>query len=186
MAGDIDVIVLGLSHRTAPVALRERLTVVPEQADEMLRGLAGLPGVREAALLSTCNRVEVYAVAADREGALRAVTGELARHAAIGEVELDPHLYTRTDGEAVHHLFRVASSLDSLVIGEPQILGQVKTTHDAARRVGTAGPLLNACFQYAFRVARRVRRETAIARNPVSVSSVAVEWARNMFEDFQG
>lgn len=186
MSAEIDVVILGVSHRTAPVALRERLTVVPEQADDMLRGLAGLPGVREAALLSTCNRVEVYAVAGDREAALRALSAELARRGGIPEAELDPHLYTREEDEAVHHLFRVASSLDSLVIGEPQILGQVKGTHDAARRCGTSGPILNDCFERAFRVARRVRRETAIARNPVSVSSVAVDRARMVFEDFAG
>jgi glutamyl-tRNA reductase len=186
MGGEIDVIVLGLSHRTAPVALRERLTVVPEQAETMLRELAALPGVREVALLSTCNRVEVYAVAGDRDAALRALSGDLSRRAAIGDTELAPHLYTRVDDGAVHHLFRVAASLDSLVIGEPQILGQVKSTHDAAVRCGTAGPILNTCFQRAFRVAKRVRRETAIARNPVSVSSVAVDLARQVFGEFEG
>jgi glutamyl-tRNA reductase len=182
----IDVLVLGLSHRTAPVAMRERLTVAPEQGDAVLRELAALPGVREAALLATCNRVEIYAAAVDKEGALRALAGDLARRAGVPDAELHAHLYTREEGHAVHHLFRVASSLDSLVIGEPQILGQVKGTHDTAIRVGTAGPLLNTCFQRAFRVARRVRRETAIARNPVSVSSVAVELARSVFEDFTG
>jgi len=186
MGAEIELVVLGVSHRTAPVALRERLTVVPEQADAMLRDLAALQGVREAALLSTCNRVEVYAVTGDREAALRALAAELARRGGIPEIELDPHLYSREQDAAVHHLFRVASSLDSLVVGEPQILGQVKSTHDAARRVGTAGPVLNDCFERAFRVARRVRRETAIARNPVSVSSVAVVLARQVFENFEG
>jgi glutamyl-tRNA reductase len=186
MSAEIDVVVLGLSHRTAPVALRERMTVVPEQADALVRDLAALPGVREAALLSTCNRVEVYAVSSDREGALRALAAELARRGGVADAELDAHLYTRADDGAVHHLFRVASSLDSLVIGEPQILGQVKAAHDHAVRCQTAGPILNDCFRRAFRVARRVRSETAIARNPVSVSSVAVELAKTVFEDFRG
>ena len=106
--------------------------------------------------------------------------------ASVGAAELEPHLYVRSDSEAVHHLFRVASSLDSLVIGEPQILGQVKTTHDLALKSGTAGPILNLCFSRAFRVARRVRRETAIARNPVSVSSVAIDLARQVFGGFDG
>ncbi len=101
-------------------------------------------------------------------------------------LELASHLYERREAEAVHHLFRVAASLDSLVIGEPQILGQVKQAHDAAIRQRTAGATLNACFQGAFRAARRVRRETAIARNPVSVSSVAIELARQVFGDFHG
>jgi glutamyl-tRNA reductase len=185
MSAEIDVVVLGLSHKTAPVALRERLTVVPDQAEAVLRQIATLPGIREAALLTTCNRVEIYAVASDREGALLALGADLARRASLPSAEIDQHLYTRREGEAIHHLFRVASSLDSLVIGEPQILGQVKSTHDAAIRSGTAGPLLNNCFQSAFRVARRVRRETAIAKNPVSISSVAVDLARNVFEDFE-
>jgi glutamyl-tRNA reductase len=182
----IDVVVLGVSHRTAPVALRERLSVVPDAFDATLRELRALPGVREVALLSTCNRVEVYAVTSDGEAVLRAVGLDLARRAGMIEAEIEPHLYTRVESEAVKHLFRVASSLDSLVIGEPQILGQVKTTHDAALRVGTVGPILNICFQGALRVARRVRRETEIARNPVSVSSVAVDLAREVFGDFHG
>jgi glutamyl-tRNA reductase len=182
----IDVIVLGVSHRTAPVAVRERLTVADDMVESALRTVVGLPGIREAALLCTCNRVEIYAVAADREAALRALGADLAVRAAVAAAELEPHLYVRADSEAVHHLFRVASSLDSLVIGEPQILGQVKTSHDLALRFGTAGPILNMCFSRAFRVARRVRRETAIARNPVSVSSVAIELARQVFGGFEG
>jgi glutamyl-tRNA reductase len=137
-------------------------------------------------MLCTCNRVEIYAVATDREAALRSIGSDLATRADVAEAELEPHLYTRADSEAVHHLFRVASSLDSLVVGEPQILGQVKTTHDLALMSGTAGPILNLCFSRAFRVARRVRRETAIARNPVSVSSVAIDLARQVFGGFEG
>src|SRR4051812_24072079 len=118
----IDVIVLGVSHKTAPVAVRERLTVADDMVESALRTVAALPGIREAALLCTCNRVEIYAVAADRESALRALGADLAGRAAVAAAELEPHLYVRADSEAVHHLFRVASSLDSLVIGEPQIL----------------------------------------------------------------
>jgi glutamyl-tRNA reductase len=182
----MDVVVLGVSHRTAPVALRERLTVVPEQMDATLRELKTLPGVREVALLSTCNRVEIYAVTADADAALRAMGVDLARRAGMLEAEIEPHLYARTERDAVKHLFRVASSLDSLVVGEPQILGQVKTTKDLATKAETVGPVLTSCFDGAFRVARRVRRDTDIARNPVSISSVAVEFAHNVFGDFQG
>jgi glutamyl-tRNA reductase len=182
----IEVVVVGLSHRTAPVAVREKLAVVPEAIEPTLRAIGAVSGLREAALLCTCNRVEIYAVGADREGALAALREDLATRAGIPESELEEHLYFRTDAQAVHHLFRVASSLDSLVLGEPQILGQVKTTHDTAVRCGTAGPLLNLCFTRAFRVAKRVRRETAIARNPVSVSSVAIELARQVFGGFEG
>ena len=119
-----DVIVLGVSHRTAPVAVREKLTVAEEQVEAALRQVVTLPGIREAALLCTCNRVEVYAVASDREAALRALSADLAAGASVASAELEPHLYVRRTSEAVHHLFRVASSLDSLVIGEPQILGR--------------------------------------------------------------
>jgi glutamyl-tRNA reductase len=182
----LGVVVLGVSHRTAPVALREKLSVVPEQMDATLRELKALPGVREVALLSTCNRVEIYAVTSDADAALRAVSLDLARRAGMLEAEIEPHIYTRVERDAVKHLFRVASSLDSLVIGEPQILGQVKDTHETADRAGVTGPILGTCFSRAFRVAKRVRRDTEIARNPVSVSSVAVDLARNVVGDFHG
>jgi glutamyl-tRNA reductase len=182
----IDLVVLGVSHHTAPVALREKLTVPPEQFDATLAELKTLPGVREIALLSTCNRVEIYAVASDAEAAIRAMSVDLARRAGMLEAEIEPHLYTRLQRDAVKHLFRVASSLDSLVIGEPQILGQVKATFEAAARVGTSGSVLDGCAQGATRAARRVRSETEIARNPVSISSVAVEYAHNVFDGFNG
>jgi glutamyl-tRNA reductase len=182
----LDVVVLGVSHHTAPVALREKLTVPAEQLDATLLELKTLPGVREVALLSTCNRVEIYAVTSDADTALRAMTVDLARRAGMLEAEIEPHLYTRLEREGVKHLFRVASSLDSLVVGEPQILGQVKTMFDAAARTGTAGTVLNGCQRGASRAARRVRSETEIARNPVSVSSVAVEVAHAFFGDFTG
>ena len=181
----IDLLVLGVSHRTAPVAVRERLAVVPEAMAEVLAEMAALPAVREAALLSTCNRVEIYAaIEADGDQAAQALAESLARRAGVTALELAAHLYERRDAEAVQHLFRVASSLDSLVVGEPQILGQTKQAHEAAVRHGSAGAVLNACFQRAFRVARRIRRDTAIARNPVSVSSVAIELARQVFGGF--
>lgn len=182
----IDMVVVGVSHRTAPVALREKLTVQPEQFDATLRELATLPGVREVALLNTCNRVEIYAVTSDPETALRSVSVDLARRAGMLEAEIEPHLYTRLERDAVRHLFRVASSLDSIVVGEPQILGQVKTTFDTAARVGTSGQVLGRCAQGASRAARRVRSETEIARNPVSISSVAVQAAHGFFGDFHG
>jgi glutamyl-tRNA reductase len=181
----IDLLVLGVSHKTASVGVRERLAVVPEAMESVLAELAALPSVREALLLSTCNRVEIY-VATDRDGdqAAQGLAEALARRAGVTSLELGAHLYERRDAEAVEHLFRVACSLDSLVLGEPQILGQTKQAHESAVRHGTAGPTLNACFQSAFRVARRVRRETAIARNPVSVSSVAIELVRQVFGGF--
>src|SRR3954468_5341833 len=115
MESAIDVIVLGASPRTAPVAVRELPAVAEELVEPTLKSVVAMPGIREAAMLCTCNRVEIYAVASDREAALRSIGRDLASRADVPEAELEPHLYTRADSEAVHHLFRVASSLDSLV-----------------------------------------------------------------------
>jgi glutamyl-tRNA reductase len=184
----MDLVVIGLSHRTAPVSLRERLATAPGETEARLRALAALPGVREAALISTCNRVEIYASASDGAEALASLRAHLRGHVpgSGADRELDPHLFAWSGRDAVLHLFRVAASLDSLVIGEPQILGQVKEAFETAQRVGTAGPQLGAAFSRAFRVARKVRRETAIAENPVSVSSVAVDCARQVWGSFEG
>jgi len=182
---NIDLLLLGVSHKTAPVAVRERLAVEPEAIAAALVELTALAPVREAAMISTCNRVELYVAAEDADRAAAELAGVLARRAGVAVGDLAEHLYQHRDSAAVRHLFRVASSLDSLVIGEPQILGQTKQAYDAAVQHGTAGAVLRACFEEgAFRVARRVRRETAIARNPVSVSSVAVEFARQVVGDF--
>src|SRR3954464_868903 len=181
----MELLVIGLSHQTAPVEVRERLAVIPGEIENHLQQLVRLPGVAEAALVSTCNRVEVYAAAGDARAALGALREHLhgglagSRSGIAGpDPELDRHLYERVGREAIHHLFRVASSLDSLVVGEPQILGQIKEAFDLAKRARTAGRVLGFVFPQAFRVARKVRRDTAIARQPVSVSSVAVEAAR--------
>jgi glutamyl-tRNA reductase len=186
MAGaNIDLLLIGVSHKTAPVAVRERLAVEPDATAAALAELAALSPVREAVMISTCNRVELYAAVDDADRAAADLAGVLARRAGVAVADLAEHLYQHRDSAAVRHLFRVASSLDSLVVGEPQILGQTKQAYDAAVQHGTAGAVLRACFEEgAFRVARRVRRETAIARNPVSVSSVAVEFARQVVGDF--
>jgi glutamyl-tRNA reductase len=186
MGGEnIDLLLVGVSHKTAPVAVRERLTVEPDAVAAALAELTALAAVREAAMISTCNRVELYVAADDADRAATALGEVLAKRAGVAVADLAEHLYQHRDAAAVRHLFRVASSLDSLVVGEPQILGQTKQAYDAAVQHGTAGAVLRACFEEgAFRVARRVRRETAIARNPVSVSSVAVEFARTVFGDF--
>jgi glutamyl-tRNA reductase len=187
MAGStIDLLVVGVSHKTAPVSVRERLAVEQDAVGRALGELTELPGVREAVMLSTCNRVELYVATDDGDRAAKGIAEVLGRRAEVAPAELAAHLYERRDTAAVQHLFRVAASLDSLVVGEPQILGQTKQAHEAALQQGSSGTVLNACFQYAFRVARRVRRETEIAKNPVSVSSVAVEFARQIVGDFAG
>src|SRR4051812_20269680 len=185
MAGaNIDLLLIGVSHKTAPVAVRERLAVEPDATASALAELTALAAVREAAMISTCNRVELYVAADDADRAAADLASVLARRAGVAVADLAEHLYQHRDSAAVRHLFRVASSLDSLVVGEPQILGQTKQAHDAALQHGTAGAVLRTCFEGAFRVARRVRRETAIARTPVSVSSVAVDFARQVVGDF--
>jgi glutamyl-tRNA reductase len=183
--GNIDLLLVGVSHKTAPVAVRERLAVEPDAVAAALAELTGLQPIREAVMLATCNRVELYVAADDADRAAAGLADVLARRAGVAVVDLAEHLYQHRDSSAVRHLFRVASSLDSLVVGEPQILGQTKQAYDAAVQNGTAGAVLRACFEEgAFRVARRVRRETAIARNPVSVSSIAVDFARQVVGDF--
>jgi glutamyl-tRNA reductase len=195
----MQLFVVGVSHRTAPVGVRERLAIDPNDLEERLRKIGGLPGVREVAIVSTCNRVEIYGAFSEEEDAMAALRGELvgtlaATHrtpsdeseAERPEVLFGRHVYTRVRGEALHHLFRVSASLDSLVIGEPQILGQVKEAFDLAAKVGTAGPTLGAVFSRAFRVARKVRRDTGIAAQRVSVASVAVDLARQVWGGFAG
>jgi glutamyl-tRNA reductase len=187
----VDLVVIGLSHQTAPVEVRERLAVIPGEIENHLAQMVRLPGVSEAVLVSTCNRVEIYAAAGEARTALEALREHLhgglaGSRAGAPDPELDRHLYERVGREAMHHLFRVASSLDSLVVGEPQILGQIKDAFDLTMKASTAGRELLFAFQAAFRVARKVRRDTAIARQPVSVSSVAVEVARQFWSGFEG
>jgi glutamyl-tRNA reductase len=181
------ILVVGLSHRTAPVEIRERLAAGADALPAVLSRLASRPELVEAMFLSTCNRVEVVALArgpAGVDGARRAICEELARQggAASGD-ELAPYLYEKQGDDAVRHVFRVAASLDSMVLGEPQILGQVKDAYEAAVAVGALSGMLGRCVSRAFAVAKRVRTETAIGAGSVSISSVAVDLARRIFGD---
>lgn len=171
------LIALGLNHATAPIALRERVAFADHALPEALRALRGLHGVDEVAVLSTCNRTEVYAVA-DGDGAV--IADWLATHAA-GSRDLHDYLYRHADQQAARHLFRVATGLDSLVLGEPQILGQVKQAWAAARSAGTLGSHLDRLFQQAFNTAKRARTDTRIGANPVSVASASVRLAQEGF-----
>ena len=169
--------VLGINHQTAPVALRELVAFAPEALASALASLRALPQVREAVLLSTCNRTELYAQA-DDDG--QALAEWLAAHPGTGH-DLHAYLYRHRDGDAVRHLFRVATGLDSLVLGEPQILGQVKQAWASARDAGTLGGPLDRLFQHAFSTAKRARTDTRIGANPVSVASAAVRLAQDTF-----
>ncbi len=179
-----DFVVVGLSHRTAPVEVRERLAVAPTDLQRELREIATDSGLEEVLLISTCNRVELYATSANPLEAARDAKQTLTKR--LGDAAGEGVLYQERGIDAVRHVFRVASSLDSLVVGEPQILGQVKDAFDAAKEAGTIGTLLGRCFTQAFATAKRVRNETGIAEGTVSVSSIACELAKKIFGNLEG
>jgi glutamyl-tRNA reductase len=182
----VHLFLLGVSHRTAPIELRERLDFATRGVGDALRQLASRPEGCEAAVLSTCNRAEVYLAAENVDGADRQVRAFFSEYHQVPQAELDPHFYDAVDDGVARHLFRVASGLDSLVVGEPQILGQVKDAFSTARHLQTTGPLLNRLFHTSFSVGKRVRTETALAEGAVSVSFAAVELARKIFGDLTG
>lgn len=179
---NVDLLIVGLNHRTAPVEVRERLAFANGALEPALRRLVDAETVREGMILSTCNRVEIITSTADVSAADDKIKEFLAEAQGSSRFVLEEHLYTRSGKEALGHLFRVAASLDSLVVGEPQILGQVKDAYAAATEVGTLGEILHRCFHKTFAVAKRVRSETRIAAKAVSVSSAAVELARSIFD----
>src|SRR5438105_6908087 len=171
--------VVGVSHHSAPLEVREKLAFAPDRQGDALADLAAQPGVAEAVLVSTCNRTEIYCRAED-ENAPRAWLRAEARKSALA---LDEHLYCHAEEAAVRHAFRVASGLDSMVLGEPQILGQVKQSVRAARDQGTLGRSLAGLFERAFAVAKQVRSETALGAQSVSIAAAALKLAQSVFGD---
>ena len=178
--------VAGLNHRTAPVAAREQLALEADKLREILTDVFATGVLSEVMILATCNRVEVYGVAeAPGEARARAFR-HLCQQRGVELSGIEPMLYTKTDAEAVQHAFRVASSLDSMILGEPQILGQVKEAFATAQSCQTLGPALHSLWTKAFAVAKKVRTETDVARHAVSVSFAAVELARKIFGGLEG
>ncbi len=176
------LIALGLNHQTAPLALREQVALADDRVPVALHELRALNGVHEAAVISTCNRTELYCRV---DNGAEALPGEwLHRHFQLAPGRLDGFLYLHEDEAAVRHLFRVATGLDSMVLGEPQILGQVKTAYHLARDAGGLDAALERLFQQSFSVAKRARTETRIGVSPVSVASAAVRLAQRIFSDF--
>ena len=184
----MSILLVGVNHKTAPVEIRERLAFNDEACAEGLRHLVDGEIVREGLIVSTCNRVEILSATANESidyGAGQ-LTNFLDTTGRLPAGFLEKHLYRHVNEEAVRHLFRVASSLDSMVVGEPQVLGQVRHAYSLAVEAGTAGRVLNRLVHHTFRVAKRVRTETGIAANAVSISYMAVELGKKIFDSLKG
>jgi glutamyl-tRNA reductase len=175
----MNLLTLGLNHRTAPVALREKAAFTPDQLPEAVRSLVSGSDVSEAAILSTCNRTEIYCRQNGSEP--NQVFDWLCDYGQLAADDLGSSTYSLPGAQAVEHAFRVASGLDSMVLGEPQILGQMKSAFTTAHQAGTTGKILNRLFQHTFSVAKQVRSETAVGVNAVSVAFAAVDLARRIF-----
>ena len=184
----MEILLVGLSHKTAPVEIREKVSFSERNIDEGIRALVACPNVHEGLVLSTCNRVEIYTAVTKKN--LSLARKEIARFLAdfheVAPNQLEPHLYVMTGGECVKHIFRVSSSLDSMIVGEPQILGQVKEAFGCAVNAQATGNILNRLLHKTFSVAKRVRTETRIATSAVSISFAAVELARKIFGELEG
>ena len=174
---------IGVNHKTAPIELRERIAIGRDELADATRALSAVPGVAECMIVSTCNRVELIALI-DQPGVQ--LTDFFSNHFDIEAATIGPHIYEHRDRAAVSHLFRVAASLDSMVVGEPQILGQVKEAFATARAAGTVSAQLEHLLQSAFAAAKKARSETGIGASSVSIASVAVDLARKIFGSLQG
>ncbi|NIA01402.1 MAG: glutamyl-tRNA reductase [Planctomycetia bacterium] len=178
----MSLIALGINHRTAPVELREKVAISGERMPEALHELVTLPTVDEAAILSTCNRTELYC--GMQNGQVDTLAEWLAHFHQLEPDAIRPHLYSYPNDDAVRHLLRVAGGLDSMILGEPQILGQMKAAWQMANAAGTLDAALGRLFQHTFSVAKQIRTDTAIGESPVSVAFAAVSLARQIFSDF--
>lgn len=186
MSRNHHLVLIGINHTTAPIEVRERLAIPAGRLADATRTLVHQPGVREGIILSTCNRVELLTLQEDDSALGGNLLSFLHEYFAVTPSSLTPHLYEYREQEAIRHLFRVASSLDSMVVGEPQILGQVKESYTIAREVGAVNGSLDSLIQRAFTVAKKVRSETQIGSSSVSIASVAVDLARKIFGSLDG
>ena len=177
------ILTLGLNHNSAPVSVRERLAFPTERLQIALQELIRLPDIREAAILSTCNRTEIYC-GTERSGQ-EIVIDWIARERSLQQADFRPFLYSHTDAATIRHMFRVACGLDSMILGEPQILGQMKTAYQTATDAGTLGKTLGKLFQHTFSAAKKVRTDTAIGSSPVSVAFAAVRLAQRIFDNLR-
>jgi glutamyl-tRNA reductase len=180
------IVVVGLSHKTAPIEVREKLNFPEHTLPDSLRKLMGYEGIRESLIVSTCNRVEIYASVQDSAQGIDRIKQFISEYHGLPREALEQSLYVYPDAQGVRHTFRVASSLDSLVLGEAQILGQLKDAFDIALKTKTTSTILNKLIKKAISVAKRVRTETRLAEGAVSISSAAVELAKKIFGDLNG
>ena len=185
----MSLLALGINHKTAPVKIREQLSFAPDTIPMALKDLTDQDAVNEAVILSTCNRTELYCQLncndGESEAAIDALITWLKKHHDLEDTDITEYLYLHPEKEAVRHMLRVASGLDSLVLGEPQILGQLKTAFSVAKESGTIGQFLHKLFQHTFSCAKQVRTDTAIGASPVSVAFASVSLAKQIFSDFQ-
>ena len=180
------LLALGINHKTAPVDIREKVAFAPEKIEQALHECVNKAEVGEAAIVSTCNRTELYFSLLDNEISEHDITTLLewfCQYHHLKKEDVEPYIYLHSNNDAVQHILRVASGLDSLVLGEPQILGQIKDAYSTANHAGTIGRQLNRLFQHTFSVAKQVRTDTAIGANPVSVAFAAVSLAKRIFAD---
>ena len=186
MTNKFEILLIGLNHKTAPVEIRECIGFTGDESQQALLDLHALEAIHEVLLVSTCNRVEVLATTPDKDAAARQIVTFLSEMNNIPAADFEGNLYQHAGDEAVRHMFRVAASLDSMVVGEPQILGQIKEAYRAAATKRTSGVILNRLLHKTFLVAKRIRTETGIGDHAVSISYAAVELARKIFGDLEG
>lgn len=178
------LIAFGINHKTAPVDIREKVAFAPEKMEQALHDCVKKGEVSEAAIVSTCNRTELYFNLHEKEAKENDISGLLdwfCHYHHLKKEDIEPYIYLHSNNDAVQHILRVASGLDSLVLGEPQILGQIKDAYSTANQAGTIGRQLNRLFQHTFSVAKQVRTDTAIGANPVSVAFAAVSLSKRIF-----
>ena len=180
-----NLVLVGVNHKTTPVEIREKLAFNQAKLEASLEELVSSPEIIENIILSTCNRVEIYARVENTDRGIQLLQDFICDYHSISRGNLDQYFYSFCDNQAVEHLFRVSSSLDSMVLGEAQILGQVKDAYSTARSFSSTGMVLNQLFEKAFNVAKKVREETGISERGVSISSAAVELAKKIFEDLE-
>ncbi len=185
MTSGPNLVLVGVNHKTTPVEIREKLAFNQAKLEASLEELVSSPEIIENIILSTCNRVEIYARVENTDRGIQLLQDFICDYHNISRGNLDQYFYSFCDNQAVEHLFRVSSSLDSMVLGEAQILGQVKDAYSTARSFSSTGMVLNQLFEKAFNVAKKVREETGISERGVSISSAAVELAKKIFEDLE-